>query len=139
VIVCDTSGLVAAYSAQDRRRDRITDLLSSEPDALILSPFVLAEMDYLIGTRASVRDELKVLRDVAAGVYRLAEFGPDDVRQAAALVERYKKLRIGLTGASLVVLAARYATTRILTLDERHFRAIRPLHGDAFTILPADS
>jgi predicted nucleic acid-binding protein len=139
VIVCDTSGLVAAYSAPDRRRDRIVDLVSSEPDALILSPFVLAELDYLIGTRASVRDEMKVLSDVAAGVYTLAEFGPDDVRQAAELVERYESMRIGITDASLVVLAARYATTRILTLDERHFRAIRPLRGDAFTILPADS
>jgi predicted nucleic acid-binding protein len=33
----------------------------------------------------------------------------------------------------------RYDTTRLLTLDERHFRAIRPLHADAFTLLPADS
>jgi hypothetical protein len=38
-----------------------------------------------------------------------------------------------------VVLAAKYDTTRLLTLDERHFRVIRPLRGDAFTILPADS
>jgi hypothetical protein len=27
----------------------------------------------------------------------------------------------------------------LLTLDERHFRAIRPLWGDAFTLLPADN
>ena len=54
------------------------------------------------------------------------------------MVDRYQEMRIGLTDASLVVLAARYATTRLLTLDERHFRAIRPLRGDAFTILPAD-
>ncbi len=47
-------------------------------------------------------------------------------------------MRIGLTDASLVVLAARYGTTRLLTLDEKHFRAIRPLRGDTFTILPAD-
>jgi uncharacterized protein len=83
--------------------------------------------------------ELKVVGDVAAGVYTLAEFGPDDVQQAAALVERYQEMRIGLTDASLVVLAARFATTRLLTLDEKHFRVIRPLRGDAFTILPADS
>jgi uncharacterized protein len=37
----------------------------------------------------------------------------------------------------LVVLAERHGTTRILTLDERHFRAIRPLHADAFTLRPA--
>jgi predicted nucleic acid-binding protein len=47
-------------------------------------------------------------------------------------------MNIGLTDASLVVLAATYGTTRLVTLDERHFRAIRPLPADAFTILPAD-
>lgn len=139
MIVCDTSGLVAAYSATDPRRHQIAELLSSDPDALILSPFVLAELDYLIATRAGVRDELKILSDVAAGVYTLAEFGPADVAQAAELVERYQEMRIGLTDASLVVLAARYRTTRLLTLDEKHFRAIRPLHADVFTLLPADS
>ena len=91
-----------------------------------------------MATRAGVQRRLKVLGDVAACVYTLADFGPGDVEQAAAVIDRYQEMRIGLTDASLVVLAARYATTRLLTLDERHFRAIRPLAGDAFTILPAD-
>ena len=47
-------------------------------------------------------------------------------------------MRIGLADASLVILAARYRTTLLLTPDERHFRAIKPLHADAVTILPAD-
>jgi hypothetical protein len=37
------------------------------------------------------------------------------------------------------VLAERYDTTRLLTRDERHFRALRPLRADAFMLLPADS
>jgi len=138
VITCDTSGLVAAYSATDRRSAQISELLSSEPGGLILSPFVLAELDYLIATHAGVRAELDVLGDVAAGIYTLADVGPDDVAQAAAVVDRYQDMRLGLTDASLVVLADRYSTTRLLTLDERHFRALRPLRGDTFTILPAD-
>jgi uncharacterized protein len=139
LIVCDTSGLVAAYSVADPRRGQIAELLSSEPDLLILSPFVLAELNYLIATRAGVQAELKILGDVTAGVYTLAEFDRDDVGQAAEVVDRYQDMRIGLTDASLVVLAARFGTTRLLTLDKKHFRAIRPLRGKAFTILPADS
>jgi uncharacterized protein len=139
VIVCDTSGLVAAYSATDSRSRQITDLLRSEPGPLILSPFVLAELDYLIQTRAGVRDELKVLADVANGVYSLAELDRFDVADAAAVVERYRGMKIGLTDASLVILAAKHGTTRMLTLDEKHFRALRPLTSDAFTLLPADS
>jgi hypothetical protein len=31
-------------------------------------------------------------------------------------------------------------TTRVATLDEHHFRAVRPLTGEvAFTLLPADA
>lgn len=139
MIICDTSGLVAAYSATDNRRRQVTEILTSDPGPLILSPFVLAELDYLLDMRAGVRDELKVLSDVAAGIYSLAEFGPFDVGQAAVLAERYEQMRIGLADASLVVLAARYGTTRLLTFDQKHFRAIRPLQAPAFTLLPADS
>jgi uncharacterized protein len=138
LIVCDTSGLVAAYSARDNRHDRVTAVLRSDPGPLVLSPFVLAEVDYLLDARASVPDELKVLSDVAAGTYHLAEFGSADVAQAARLVERYQDLDIGLAGASNVVLAARYGTTRLLTLDEKHFRVIRPMQGGSFVLLPAD-
>lgn len=138
MIICDTSGLVAAYSATDSRSRRVIDLLRGEPGQLVLSPFVLAEIDYLIQARAGARDELKVLADVANGVYTLAELDRFDVAQAAAVVERYRKMKIGLADASLVVLAAKYGTTRLLIFDERHFRAIRPLTSAAFTILPAD-
>jgi predicted nucleic acid-binding protein len=47
-------------------------------------------------------------------------------------------LRLGVADASLVVIAERYATRRLLTFDERTFRAVAPLQGGAFTILPAD-
>ena len=139
MIICDTSGLVAAYSGNDPRQRLVTDLLGSDSGPLILSPFVLAELDYLMARRADVPAERNVLSDVAGGVYTLAEFDRFDVGQAATLVERYQQMDIGIADASLVVLAAKYRTTRLLTFDERHFRAIRPLHAAAFTLLPADS
>jgi predicted nucleic acid-binding protein len=54
-------------------------------------------------------------------------------------VRRYRDLELGLADASLAVLAARHRTDRIATFDERAFRAMTPLRGGAFTILPADS
>lgn len=48
-------------------------------------------------------------------------------------------LGIGLADASIVALAARYETNRILTLDERHFRTLRPLRGRSFRLLPQDA
>jgi uncharacterized protein len=139
LIVLDTSGVFAFKdeSADEHRAVRRT--LDSDPGPFVLSPFVLAELDYLVSERLGQRVEREVLEDVANGAYELAEFGPDDVVAAMELIDRYADLRIGLTDASVAVLAARHRTTRVLTLDERDFRPMRPLYGSAFTLLPADS
>jgi uncharacterized protein len=139
VIILDTSGLVAAYGREQAYAKDVLDVLRGDAGPLVLSPFVLAELDYLIGSRLGVAAELNLLEDVAGGVYRLAEFGQHDVAQARSVIAKYSDFKIGLAGASVVVLAARHTTTRVLTLDLRHFRAIEPLRGGSFTILPADA
>ena len=96
-------------------------------------------MDSLLLSSSGVTAELLFLKDVAGGSYRIESFGLDDVESATQLIADYDDLGIGLADASIVVIAARAATTRILTLDERHFRAIRPLRGRSFTLLPADA
>ncbi len=55
------------------------------------------------------------------------------------MLASYRDLMIGLADASIVVLAGRYGTNRILTLDERHFRALWAPDGGHFTLLPADA
>jgi predicted nucleic acid-binding protein len=56
------------------------------------------------------------------------------------VAEQHADGALGLADASLVVLAQRLDTIRIATLDERHFRAIRPLTGgEAFRLLPRDA
>jgi len=55
------------------------------------------------------------------------------------MLERlYSDLGPGLSDLSIVVLADRLETTRIATFDERPFRALRPLSGGSFTLLPLD-
>jgi predicted nucleic acid-binding protein len=139
MIICDTSGLMAAYGHESSREDLVLQVLEAEARSLVLSPFVLAELDYLMASRSGIAAELTVLEDVANGIYRVAEFGQRDVAQAAEVVMRYKDLNIGLADASIVVLAARYNTTRVLTFDHRHFRAMKPLQAASFTLLPADA
>jgi hypothetical protein len=138
VIIADTSGLLAAFGRDATRHREALAAYESDPGPVVLSPFVLAELDYMLLTRVGVKAELELLQDVADGVFELASFNRSDVGQAAAVASCYADLGLGIADASLVVLAARYQTTRLLTLDERHFRTVRPLHADAFTLLPAD-
>jgi uncharacterized protein len=140
VILLDTSGLLAALSPDEARHAECARALADSEPPQIMSPFVLAEMDYLLQKLAGLEGELPFLEEVGKGVYDLALFTNKDVAAAHKLVERYRSLGIGLADASIVVLAERYATYDILTLDERHFRAIRPLSGrTSFRLLPADA
>lgn len=138
MIVLDTSGLLAAIDSSQRRHESARRALESDDGPLLLSPFVLAELDYLLATRVSPEAELLLLDQVAEGAYQLEAFDADDVHEASRLITRYLDLGIGLADASIVVLAARAGTNRILTLDERHFRVIRPRRGRAFQLLPTD-
>ena len=139
MILLDASGLFAFLNERDPIRERVASVMDGEPDAGVLSPFVLAELDYLVSTRVGVGAPLDLLADIAAGAYSLAPFGPPDVDDARGIVERYRDQRIGLADASIVLLAGRYRTDRVLTLDERHFRVLRTPAGEPFRILPADA
>ena len=80
-----------------------------------------------------------MLEELASPDYLLAPFNGQDLALAHNVISRYRDLRIGLTDASLVVLAERHRTDVILTLDERHFRVLKTASGRPFRLFPADS
>jgi uncharacterized protein len=139
VILLDTSGVIAALDADEPGHQAAARALESVQSPWFLSPFVLAELDYLVARRGGVAAEVALLSEVAAGGYQLAGFDSDDLVRAANVIERYRDLRLGLADASIVVLADRYGVRDVLTLDERHFRAIAGPKGKAFRLLPADA
>ena len=140
MIILDTSGLLAAIDASQRHHAAALAVLRASTPPWILSPFVLAELDYLLlATRVGQAAERALLAEVGRGVYRLESFEASEVAAAERVIGRYPKPQIGLADASLVVLASRYGVREILTLDERHFRAIRGVGGRPFRILPADT
>ena len=139
MIVVDTSGLLAALFQDQRRHTECARILTSMDGPFLLSPFVLAELDYLVAKLADVETELRLLREVASGAYALAPFLAGDVQEATSVIEQYSDLGIGLADASIVVIARRHRTRDVLTLDERHFRALTGPGDQPFRILPADA
>jgi uncharacterized protein len=136
VIIADTSGLLALFNKVEPDHSQVAQLVIAGNDQLVVSPYVLAELDYLVGTRIGTTAELAVLRELATGAYHLATIDLDQLATAADLVDRYRDQQISLTDASLVVLAERYRTRRVLTLDRRRFTMLRPLAGGTFELLP---
>jgi uncharacterized protein len=82
--------------------------------------------------------ELRVLDDLA-GAFLVDSLDAGGMADAAALCRRYRDLELGLADASIVVLARKWRTRSLATFDDRHFRAIEPLQGGSFELLPADA
>ena len=105
----------------------------------MVSPYVVAELDYLFATRRGVHAELAALTELSSGAWDLPSLEPADLRKACAVVDRYQDQEIGIADASLVVLADLYRTDRLLTLDHGHFRVMRTSSGKSFKLLPEAS
>jgi len=138
-LIVDTSALLAFFDSDEPDYLAVSAVLGGATEPLVVSPYVVAELDYLLSKRTRTdRAALALLDEVARTTYLLAEFGSKDVAAAATVIRHHRDLRVGLADASLVVLAERYGTNRVLTLDERHFRALR-VGRRPFVVLPADA
>jgi uncharacterized protein len=135
LILLDTSGLLAAWDDREPRNVEARRALSSARPPRLLSPFVLAELDYLLAKRVGRARCSSLLEEVSLGAYRLTPWAADDVGEARTIVERYD---VSLADASIVVLAWRHRIQDVFTLDERHFRVL-PGPAGPFRLLPADS
>ncbi len=138
-VVCDTGGLLAGFDRRHPQHDAVARILRDDPGPFLLSPLVMTEIDYLLGDRFGAAAVRQFYTDVLAGAYEVAELPGADLRVVVEVADQYLDMGLGLAGASNVVVAARYGTVRLLTLDETHMRAVRPLsQGTAFVLLPAD-
>lgn len=138
MILLDTSGLLAALDSAQRWHGEAARSLADSTAPLLLSPFVLAELDYLLATRVGEPARSSLLAEVARGVYELQPFWAGDVQQARTIIQRHAGLGISLADASIVVLAARHEVHDVLTLDQRHFRTLSA-NRKPFRLLPADA
>jgi predicted nucleic acid-binding protein len=132
--VVDTGPLYAVVDEDDADHERCRGALQQAGQRLIIPTMVIAEATYLIGTRLGPDVESRFL----AGLTRLHVEAPtpDDWTRIADLVKQYGDFPLGGADASIIALAERLDIETIITLDDRHFRAVRPRHRKSFRLLP---
>jgi len=136
-MIVDTSALYGFFDAKDKHHETLVKLLTDCNEPLVVSPFVIAELDYLVMTRMGVTAELAVLNQLCGGAWDIQPVLMDDLRRATNIVTDYADDSIGITDAVNISLAERCGTTTIATLDRRHVAVLRHVGGTVLNIVPA--
>jgi predicted nucleic acid-binding protein len=125
VILADTGAVVALLDAGDRHHESLRELFESDPEAWVLPWAILPEVDYLTAKYLGSGVEATWLADLAEGRWRV-DYGEEiDLQRATALNRRYPGLRLGLVDAVVMAMAERLRAQAIVTLDLRHFGAVK--------------
>lgn len=138
-MIVDTSALLALFNRAEPRHADTASAISSHAAGggrLVVSPYVIAELDYLVLTRLGPATEQLVLEELAAGAWELAQVSATHLADALEVVRRFSTMPVGVTDALNIVLADAYSTRKIATLDHRHWSVLRLRDGTAPSIVP---
>ncbi len=137
-LVLDTGPLYATLDRTDAQHQRCLDLLQDTVEPLVIPAPVLVEVDWLVHTRLHAGVFLALLDDILAGAYRVEELQPEDYRRIRELCDRYADADVGFVDAAVLAVVERLNEPKLATLDQRHFRVLRPRHADALRLLPEE-
>jgi predicted nucleic acid-binding protein len=136
VLIVDAGPLYAAAARRDKHHARSVELLSSAARPLLVPALVLTELSYLLADRIGAHAELAFARALAGGELVVEPVLDSEWSRISELMEQYLDRPLRMVDASVVALAERRELKAISTLDQRHFRVVRPKHLEGFTLAP---
>ncbi len=133
-IIVDSSVLIEGALQGRPHHAAVAAALRRFSRRLVIPSLCIAETCHLLERAAGWQTEAAFLDSAATLVVVPVE--PEDLRRSAELVRQFHSFPLGGVDASIVALAERLDTDTIMTLDHRHFRAIKPRHCEFFHLLP---
>jgi hypothetical protein len=137
-LILDTGPLYASLDRSDQDHAACRTLIETASEPLVIPAPVLVEVDYWIHERLHVGVLVAFLDDILAGAYRVEELDVDDYRRVRELCDQYGDADLGFVDAAVVAVVERLGEKKLATLDQRHFRAVRPRHAESLRLLPLD-
>jgi uncharacterized protein len=132
VILCDTGALIALVDTTDKHHLAVQKFKS---ELLVVPTTVMCEVDYFL-TKYLGEEVAKTFFERVTENNELLVFDETDLIRVNQIRRQYNDLPLGFVDASLIALAERYRIRQILTIDRRHFLAVKPLHLEYFELLP---
>lgn len=134
IAVVDAGPLYAVTDTDDQDHVRCREVLERGDLGLVIPALVITEVTYLVGKRMGAAAEAAFLRGLEG--LDVAPPEGDDWQRMAHLVRRYRDVPLGGVDASVIALAERLGTDLVVTLDRRHFHAVKPRHAARLRLLP---
>lgn len=132
----DSGFLYATVDQDDKNHARVMQVLASRKERLLLPTIVLTETTHLLAARRGHLVMRQFIWRLAQHPFPLVNPIQDDFPRIYDLLDQYANLRLDFVDATIIALAERFNIQRILTVDQRDFRAVRPKHCPYFEILP---
>jgi predicted nucleic acid-binding protein len=133
-VVLDTSAVLALYDAGEPDHDAVAELVGTLDEDLVATPLAVAEMDAAVLVRGGAPAREALWRDLGSGAFAV-RWWADAMGETLSISRAHG---LDLTDASLLALAARLRTDRILTLDPT-FKQITTSDGQPYVLLPDDA
>ena len=134
IAIVDSGPLVAAANRADPDHSACLQALRAPGLHLVIPVLCIAEAAYLIARRQGPQVEARFLRGLEG--FEMHAPAGDDWKRIAELVEQYADFPLGCVDAAVVVAAERLATSRLITLDRRHFSTLQPSHCERLLLEP---
>ena len=125
MIITDTGFWLALRNRDDKHHAKAKVALEQVREPLVTTWPVMAETCHLLMARLSVEAQVAFVQSWVDGAFRVFDVAESHGPRMVELLEQYAELPMDLADASLVVLAEELGTGRILSTDQRDFRAYR--------------
>ncbi len=134
--IVDTSFLVSLTNPKDRHHETCATLARGLQERLIVPYVVLPEVTYLINKYQGHHIMRQFVNRMRRPIWNFEPAQDSDLARAAVILDKYRDLNLDFVDAAIVAVAERLNVRRVLTLDRRDFRVIRPRHCPSFELFP---
>lgn len=135
IAVADTGFVLAVTLVTDKWHQACLPIYQQQ-QTIYLPQSTLAETAFMLTQAGGNLLTAGFLAGLKQSQLRMLALTAEDITRTAELLEQYADSRLDFVDASVVAVAERLNITRILTVDQRDFRLVRPRHCDYFELLP---
>ncbi len=136
MILLDTGCAIALFHKNDLRHRDVLTTISQIREPIVFPVPAITETVYLLRRDAGNEIAVRFVSGLENTPLILENPHPSDYQRAAEIMLQYADANLDFVDALIVTVAERLNITRLLTLDQRDFRLVRPRHCSAFEILP---